>query len=137
MEHVSRGNVRKRGNVWWMYWSERQPGSDASHQVRRSTQTHRKDDALRVLEEARREREEELKVLHARHQRGLPGEVRVSNLLARYEAEELPHLSPGGRRSYGYSLERVREFFVVGEGDPEVGKVRRPDVKRFLSWRVR
>jgi site-specific recombinase XerD len=76
--------------------------------------------------------------LEAKAQRqrdGRPDMVRFSALLDDFTTNELPDLSPGTRKSYGDSFKAFRLYFVEQLGDPELDRIRRADVKRFLAWR--
>jgi len=72
----------------------------------------------------------------ARQRRGAPrGLLRVSDLIARFNADRLPQLAPGTQRTYRHSLERFHTFFVELGGDPLVADLGTRDVRDFLAWR--
>ncbi len=75
------------------------------------------------------------KKLTRRAARNLPGIVRFSELLTKFEEQELPNLSQGGRESYADSFRPFRSFFVDQMGDPIIDEVRAGHVKEFLGWR--
>ena len=65
----------------------------------------------------------------------VPGGVRFSMLLERFEGDELPTLAPGAQRSYGTCLKAFRRFFVEVLADPPLDQISRGNVKEFASWR--
>jgi integrase len=77
----------------------------------------------------------ELEAKAQRQREGRPGMVRFSALLDDFTKNEMPDLTPGTRRSYGDSFKAFRLYFVDESADPELDRVRRADVKRFLAWR--
>jgi integrase/recombinase XerD len=70
-----------------------------------------------------------------RRRSGLPGAMRVSELLDRFEAERLPLLAESTRRTYSDSLRSFRAYFVDQLEDPDVRNVRAGNVRGYLSWR--
>jgi len=88
----------------------------------------------REAEQFARVTQAELRAEADRRHAGLPGSVRVSQLVAQFEHEELQKLAPGTARTYQLTLMRVREFFS-GPLDLDVGRVRPGHIERFLSWR--
>ncbi len=82
-----------------------------------------------------RDKAAELEKQHERQAAGMPGPMRFSALLAKFEAEEVPTLAPGTQRTYADSLKPIRAYFVGKIGDPTVDQIRAMHVKDFLSWR--
>jgi site-specific recombinase XerD len=64
-----------------------------------------------------------------------PTDERMSELLAKFEAEVLPTLAPGAAGAYEDSLKPIRSFFVELQRDQRVTDVRTKDVRAFVSWR--
>ncbi len=62
-------------------------------------------------------------------------ELRVSELLDRYEATMVPGLAPGTQRTYAGSLARFREYFVTTRRDPKAAALVTDDVDQFITWR--
>src|SRR2546426_888800 len=75
------------------------------------------------------------KKLADRHNRGLtglPDPIRVSEVLDRYEREDLPKLRPSSQRRAGGIVAQARSWFVSGPlRDPQVAHVRPADVLAF------
>jgi integrase len=86
-------------------------------------------------EQFARERYQVLRGRALREKRGLPGTVRVSGLLDRYEQEKLPQLRAASRVSYANSLRPIRMFFVEVLGDPSIDKIIADDIQRYIGWR--
>ncbi len=83
-----------------------------------------------------REKHDDLAENVERHGLGLPGPMRFSEFLAKYERDKIPTLAPRSQRSYRGSLDRYREFFVDGRlRDPLLEEVRSGHVSEFLTWR--
>lgn len=89
----------------------------------------------REAERFAREKHAELERQHRRQGDGYPGPLRVSELLALFEVEEMPTKSPGCRRSYAASVKPIRLYFGAMLGDPTVDRIRAGDVEGFLTWR--
>lgn len=70
-----------------------------------------------------------------RRRRGLPGGIRISDLLELFEREQLPPLAKGTRDAYRDSLKAIRQFFITELADPSLERIRAKDVTAFLSWR--
>ena len=66
---------------------------------------------------------------------GYPGPIHVSDLLARFESEEMPTKAPGCQRSYDASLKPIRLYFERDLRDPTVDRIRAGDIEGFLTWR--
>lgn len=66
---------------------------------------------------------------------GAPGPCRFSELLAQFEAEELPTLAPGTQDAYRDSFKPIRAYFIEELGDPTVDRIFARHVRSFLSWR--
>ena len=81
-----------------------------------------------------REEHDKLQGRVKRQRAGLPGPMRLSGLLDKFEADRLPALAPRTRETYAASLARFRDFFTT-RGDPMVEDVRAGDVQDFLNWR--
>src|SRR5437899_293318 len=77
----------------------------------------------------------ELERRHRRQDDGYPGPLRVSELLAKFEGEEMPTKSPGCERSYGASIKPIRVYFERELRDPTVDRIRAGDIEGFLTWR--
>src|SRR5438128_5013178 len=52
-----------------------------------------------------------------RREDGLPGRIRMSALLERFETDELPTKTLGTQRSYRDSLTPIETYFVTERGD--------------------
>jgi site-specific recombinase XerD len=89
----------------------------------------------REAEQYARDKYAELERLHQRQFQGYPGPVRVSELITRFEDEEMPTKAPGCRRSYAASVKPIRLFFIGELGDPTLDQVRAGDIEGFLTWR--
>ncbi len=89
----------------------------------------------REAEQFSRSRHAELERQVERQELGFPGPLHVSELLRRFESEQLPTLSPGCQRSYRESLKVIRAYFVIDRRDPTLDLVRTESVESFLSWR--
>ena len=66
---------------------------------------------------------------------GLPGRIRFSDLIKRFEESQLPALSAGTQKSYGSSFLAFTKFFVDERGDPEVQAIRKGNIREFMAWR--
>lgn len=82
-----------------------------------------------------REEYRRLELQADRRKMGLPGALRFSALLDRYERETLPMLSENSQRSYGYSLAPIRLFFATNLGDPTLDRIHAAHIQAFLDWR--
>ena len=82
-----------------------------------------------------RNKEAELQRQAERQAEGLPGAVRVSELLRQFRADVLPAKAPGTRDAYEDSLKVIAPYFVDVLHDPTVDKVRKGHVSAFLAWR--
>ena len=81
-----------------------------------------------------RQRLEELKARHNRGLVGLPDPVRVSEVLKRYEDEDIPKLRPASQRRTLGIVAQVRTWFVgMPLHDPLLSGVRPDDVAAFLE----
>ena len=89
----------------------------------------------REAEQFARTKYAELAAKEQRQGEGYPAPLQVSELLTRFEAEELPTKSPGCRRSYVASVNPIRLYFVGEGGDPVVDRIRAGDIEGFLTWR--
>jgi integrase len=69
-----------------------------------------------------------------RHRVRLPGRMRFSALLAKYEAQGLPRAA-SSQRTYKLCLDAYRAFFVDQGRDPYVDTIEPEDVANFLEWR--
>lgn len=65
----------------------------------------------------------------------IAGKTFVSDLLDRFERDEIPTLAAGTQESYGAAVKIFRLYFVDQRGDPELEQLGRADIKGFLSWR--
>ena len=70
-----------------------------------------------------------------REEGGLPGRVRFSVLVRKYETEEMPDKAPGTQRAYRDSLKPIKSYFFEVLGDPMLDQIRASHIKAFLSWR--
>jgi integrase/recombinase XerC len=61
--------------------------------------------------------------------------VRFSDLLRRFEDDEMPTLTAGTQRSYQGSVDVFRTYFIEEIDDPALDRIGRAEVKSFLSWR--
>src|SRR5262245_36262381 len=68
---------------------------------------------------------------------GAPSELRMSELLDRYERSQLPTKAPNTARSYKADLAALRRYFVDERGDPKANGVRPLHVQEFVDWRSR
>jgi len=99
-------------------------------------------DEYRTLEDAQAFARSKYDDLRQRNGRGLPGPMRFSELLNRYENAGMPgkrrrKLAPQTKRSYRTSLQAFRTFFVRKGGDPKVHEIRKGHVNGFMQWRER
>jgi integrase len=78
---------------------------------------------------------QELQKAAERERAGLPGSVRFSALLERFERDDLPTLAKGTREAYVDSFRPIRDYFVEHLGDPVLERIHAKDVKAFLAWR--
>lgn len=77
----------------------------------------------------------ELEQQLGRRRAGFPGPIRISELLTRFETEEMPTKAPGCQRSYAASVKPIRLYFEGALADPTVDRVRGGHVEGFLMWR--
>lgn len=63
------------------------------------------------------------------------GSISFSRFLKRWEREHVSTLSEGSQAKYGVEARAFRTFFRDLHGDPDVGKLSKGLVKRFVSWR--
>lgn len=126
------GHLTRRGNGW--RYIVRVNGT-------RHTFGPRSEPVLRLFK-TRNEVEEwawakldELKEAAKREAEDRPETIRFSELIERFREQELPTLAPGTQDAYEDTLKPIEEFFVEGEGDPTVDRIRRRDIKGYLSWR--
>lgn len=122
----------------------RHPGSVRRHgrgfEVRLCVAGTRHSFTLRCedLREARawaKKKEAELERQADRHGPDRPTAVRMSDLLAQFERDELPSKAPGTVGAYGDSLKAIRAYFLDQLGDPRVDRVTPGHVRAFLTWR--
>jgi integrase/recombinase XerD len=118
------GSIRQRGASWQVRLHV--AGEYHTFTVR-GTRTDAENFATTKADQLERKAE--------RTREGRPDMVRFSTLLDDFTTNELPDLAAGTRRSYGDSFKPFRLFFVEQMGDPELDRVRRGDVKRYLAWR--
>jgi site-specific recombinase XerD len=90
---------------------------------------------LATKEEAEDWIEETVKEQRARQEEGLPGPMRFSQLLDRFEKHPLGRLAPNTQRTYRSSLQAFRTYFVSLGKDPWAHKIRAGQVEGFLEWR--
>ncbi len=116
------GTVQRRGNSW---------------RVRIMVDGQRHTYSLRDVtkKEAERFAKDKAQELRDLTGLGLPGRIRFSALLTRYEAEALSQRAPQTVKSYQSTLAAFRTFFIRDSGDPLAAEIRRGHVKAFLSWR--
>ncbi len=88
-----------------------------------------------VAEDAAAARLRELKLAAHRRVIGLSARVTFSELLAHFDAKEMPTLSRGTREAYVDSFRPIREYFLDVVGDPVLEDVQAAHVKEFLAWR--
>ena len=69
-------------------------------------------------EDAEQHAREKHAELHWRNGRGLPGPMRFSELLARYEDVKVPEKAPRTQETYAHSLQAFKTYFVEQGGDP-------------------
>ena len=77
----------------------------------------------------------ELTKNETRARAGLPGPVRLSELVREFETGELPTLAEGTAISYRHSFTAFAAYFGDVLGDPLVRDIRRGHVAGFLEWR--
>lgn len=77
----------------------------------------------------------ELERLHARRLLGFETGSPFSELLAAFEGEDIPLLSPGARTAYAESIAPIRKYFVGELGDPAVDAVQAAQIVGFMAWR--
>lgn len=86
---------------------------------------------------ARRYAEQRVRELEERHNRGLvglPEPVRVSEVLSRYERQELPKLRASSRRRAAGIVREARSWFASAPlRDPDVSRVRPDDIQAYLE----
>ena len=124
------GNIEKRGDVYRlrlhvggrMHRYTFPPGTAIDAVRRFATEQHRE----LAREAAKRKK---------REGRGVRVATRMSELLALYEREYLPTLSPGSQVVYAKSLAVIRRFFVTQRRDPAVDAIGGRDIEAFLAWR--
>jgi integrase len=78
---------------------------------------------------------DELKKAAEREEVGLPGRVRMSELLRRYRDDELPTKGTSTARTYEATLKPVEYYFVELHGNPMLDQIHSAHVKAYLSWR--
>jgi len=61
--------------------------------------------------------------------------IPFSSLLERFRATALPQRSLNTRKTYTVSMDALKRFFVVENGDSEIRSVGRGQVQEFLYWR--
>jgi len=61
--------------------------------------------------------------------------VRFSELLTKFDEQEIPLLAAGTQRSYRETIEILTTYFVEQQGDPTVASIRPKHIKEYLSWR--
>jgi integrase/recombinase XerD len=91
-------------------------------------------DRREAVEFAKRKHAELERLVH-RERHGLPGAMSMAALLDKFDADRLPLLAEGTRRTYSISLGLFREFFVERLRNLRVDEVRPGHVKEYLSWR--
>ena len=89
----------------------------------------------REAEQFARDKCAELERQHRRKGDGYPGPLRASEVLAKFESEEMPTKSPGCQRSYAASIKPIRLYFERELRDPTVDRTRAGDIEGFLTWR--
>jgi site-specific recombinase XerD len=89
----------------------------------------------REAEQFARAKYAELERQHRRRGDGYPGPLRISELLAKFEREEMRTKSLGCERSYGASIKPIRLYFERELRDPTVDQIRAGDIEGFLTWR--
>ncbi len=89
----------------------------------------------REAERFARDKQAELERQFDRQAHGFAGPTRMSELLDRFEREELPTKSRGCQEAYADSLKPIRCYFVTELGDPTLDRLRAADVQAFLMWR--
>lgn len=86
-------------------------------------------------EKARAEAKRRYEDLRSRSTAGLPGPMRFSALLARFEEVKLPQKAPNTRKTYLGSLKAFRAYFVDRGRDLPAHELRTPHVEGFIDWR--
>lgn len=89
----------------------------------------------RDAEKLARERYRHLERQAERRQDGLPTGLTMQDLLDEFERDIVPTLSDGTQRAYRDSLKALRLYWVDEAKNPRVERVRKPHVKRFMTWR--
>ena len=125
------GHIQRRGNAWRVclrvdgkaYWFGARTEPVLKHGTRND-----------VIEWSWR-RYEQLQKAAKREEGGLPGRVRFSVLVRKYETEEMPDKAPGTQRAYRDSLKPIKSYFFEVLGDPMLDQIRASHIKAFLSWR--
>ena len=117
------GSIDRHGKTWRIRLSV----GGVRHTFKLDGETPRSE-----VEQYARERDTELR---RRLARGVPGVMRLSVLLDKYEKGHLPGKSPRTQETYQHSLDAFRTFFVRQLGDPKVHVVRSGHVQNFLVWR--
>lgn len=87
-----------------------------------------------VVQQAK-DRHEELVAAAKRKKAGLPGRVRVSELIERYERERLVGRPEGTQKVYATTLKKVRAYFIGQLDDPYIDQIQPGHVSAFLAWR--
>ena len=87
------------------------------------------------VEEFARKEHEKLRAQHELIGVGLPGSMRFSALVNRFEEDVLPTLSPATQVSYPKSLRPLCSFFVNRLKDPKLRDLHGPHFEQFLTWR--
>ena len=88
----------------------------------------------RVAEQFARKQYAELRKRLDRELAGLPEVVRMSTLLAEFEAEMAGRVR-GTRKSYADSLKPIRLYFVDVLADPQLDKIRAVHIDAYMEWR--
>lgn len=121
------GHLEKRGGDSWRL--------TLSVDGKRHRETFKARDQRAAENYARRRHQELERRSMRRGPAGLAGEVYFSDLLRRFEDDELPTLAQGTQDSYAGSFKVFRVYFVDEQGDPPLERIGRADVKAFLKWR--
>jgi hypothetical protein len=117
------GSIRQRGDTWQVRLfvaGERHTFTTGG------TRTDAENLATRKTAELEREAQ--------RKTEGLPDALSFSALVAEFERDELPTLSAGTQAAYQDSFKVLRAYFAE-LGNPQVHRIGRRHVKRFMAWR--
>lgn len=90
-----------------------------------------KKDAREFLREKKQELEEQAE----RRSNGLPASQTFSELVERYETDELPGLVEGTQKSYRDCLKPIKTYFVEELDDPRVADVGAGHIRQYMAWR--